>query len=156
MDSNQLFVYIWQRSQSDQLDIANKVKPDQIVAIVDALKPRSANLNELYDGASFLWADRPIKLDEKAQEKIVDAYVKDLWSLLLDVEWDQHGLESVVHRYLEAHPDMKLVEVATSLRAALTGKTVSPPIYDVMLALGRDETLARLKDRFYTEGDAIV
>jgi glutamyl-tRNA synthetase len=119
MDSNQLFVYIWQRSQADRLDIASKVKPEQIIAIVDALKPRSANLNELYDGASFLWATRPLPLDEKAQEKIVDAYVKDLWNMFLDANWDHDGLEAVVHRYLEEHPGMKLIDVATSLRAAL-------------------------------------
>ena len=61
-------------------------------------------------------------------------------------DWTADRLEAEVRAYVE-ETGTKLGKVAQPLRAALTGRTVSPPVFDVMAVLGRDETLARLQDQ---------
>ena len=60
-------------------------------------------------------------------------------------EWSAEALEAVVRGYAE-RVGLGLGKVAQPLRAALTGRTVSPPVFDVMAVFGRDEALARLQD----------
>jgi glutamyl-tRNA synthetase len=60
-------------------------------------------------------------------------------------EWTAATLESEVRSFSE-DSGIKLGKVAQPLRAALTGRSISPPVFDVMHALGRDESLSRLKD----------
>jgi glutamyl-tRNA synthetase len=60
-------------------------------------------------------------------------------------DWTSEGLETAVRAFAEAH-DHKLGALAQPLRAALTGSTVSPPVFEVMAALGREETLGRIAD----------
>ena len=130
---------------------ANGVKfepwvPKNLLKLIPVLQPRSANLNELYENASFMWATRPIQLDEKAQAKIDDEIISGIYDLL-----DDYGTDSNLHDLMVQYAEqtgIKLGDVAMSLRAALTGKTVSPPVDAVMYALGSAETLRRLKDRF--------
>jgi glutamyl-tRNA synthetase len=64
---------------------------------------------------------------------------------LQNASWTRDGLEGIVGRVAEAH-GMKLGKLAPPLRAALAGRTVSPSVFDMMLVLGRDETVARLDD----------
>jgi glutamyl-tRNA synthetase len=114
------------------------------------LKERAKTLIELVDGAAFLFADRPLALDEKAQ-KLLDAEGRDrLKTLLPRLEgashWQTAALEEIVRQYAE-EAGAKLGKVAQPLRAALTGKSVSPPVFDVMAVLGRDEALARIRDQ---------
>jgi glutamyl-tRNA synthetase len=61
-------------------------------------------------------------------------------------DWSAPATEAVLRAYAEQH-SLKLGAVAQPLRAALTGKTTSPPIFDVLAVLGKDESLARLRDR---------
>jgi glutamyl-tRNA synthetase len=58
-------------------------------------------------------------------------------------EWNAAALEAAV-RALAEEKSAKLGQLAQPLRAALTGKSASPPIFDMMVALGRDETLLRI------------
>jgi glutamyl-tRNA synthetase len=114
------------------------------------LKERAKTLIELIDGAAFLFADRPLPLDEKAQ-KLLDAEGRERLKALLPrlegaAHWQTAALEEIVRQYAE-EAGAKLGKVAQPLRAALTGKAVSPPVFDVMAVLGRDEALARLKDQ---------
>jgi glutamyl-tRNA synthetase len=114
------------------------------------LKERAKTLIELVNASDFLFADRPLPLDEKAQ-KLLDAEGRQrLADLLPKLEaanrWKAEELEEIVRTYAEA-AGAKLGKVAQPLRAALTGKAVSPPVFDVMAVLGRDEALARIKDQ---------
>jgi glutamyl-tRNA synthetase len=115
------------------------------------LKERAKTLVELVDGAGFLFADRPLALDDKAA-KLIDADARALLSGLIPqleaagANWTAAGLEAAVRAFADA-TGAKLGKVAQPLRAALTGRSVSPPVFDVMHALGRDETLSRLKDQ---------
>jgi glutamyl-tRNA synthetase len=113
------------------------------------LKERAKTLLELVDGAAFLFADRPLALDEKAA-KLMDADARAVLGALLQrlegvPEWTAAALEAEVRSFSEATGN-KLGKVAQPLRAALTGRSISPPVFDVMHALGRDESLSRLKD----------
>jgi glutamyl-tRNA synthetase len=122
----------------------------QLLAAIPSLKERAKTLIELLDGAGYLFAERPIALDDKAA-KLLDAEARErIRALLPKLEAAEHWLaaplEEIVRSYAEAN-GAKLGKVAQPLRAALTGKIVSPPVFDVMAVLGRDEALARIRDQ---------
>ncbi|WP_428525854.1 glutamate--tRNA ligase [Roseibium sp.] len=114
------------------------------------LKERAKTLVELTDSASYLWRQRPLENDEKAIKILTDdarAILGDLNGVLSGVaDWQAEPLEAAVKAYAE-DKDLKLGKVAQPLRAALTGRGTSPGIYDVLVALGRDESLARIADQ---------
>jgi glutamyl-tRNA synthetase len=121
----------------------------RLAKLLPALKERAKTVRELVDGAKFLFAERPLVIDEKAA-KLLDAEGKaSLAALLPDLarirNWTAATLESEVRVFADARA-AKLGKIAQPLRAALTGRTVSPPVFDAMDALGREETLARIKD----------
>jgi len=114
------------------------------------LKERAKTLIELIDNAGYLFAERPLALDDKA-EKQLDATGRETLAALLpelkDVEpWTPEVLEACVRSFAEA-TGRKLGKVAQPLRAALTGRTTSPGIFDVLQVLGRDEALGRIADQ---------
>ena len=122
----------------------------KISAAIPSLKERARTLPELAAGLLYLLAQRPLKLDDKAA-KLIDADAKTaLTALIARFEaaetWEATALEAIVREHAEEH-GLKLGKVAQPLRAALTGRAVSPPVFDVMAVLGRDEALARLKDQ---------
>ncbi len=113
------------------------------------LKERAKTLVELASSAAFYMRTRPIRPDEKAL-KLLDDNAKTLLAgfataLATVQNWRQDVLEAEARRIAEAG-GLALGKLAQPLRAALTGSTVSPPIFDVMEILGRDESLARIKD----------
>lgn len=129
-------------------------KPDQaeqaqIRAILPAVKERAKDLNELADGLLFLFAVRPIQPDAAAQKHLDDAAkarLRKIAEALRSIgDWSAAAIEASVRALAETE-QVKLGMLAQPLRAALTGRTVSPPIFDVAAVLGRDETLARLGD----------
>ncbi len=113
------------------------------------LKERAKTLVELAESARFYAQVRPLALDEKARRILEDGgreHLKQLSPLLADLGgWTNKALEDATRGYAEAQ-DIKLGKAAQPLRAALTGGTVSPGIFEVMEILGREETLARLDD----------
>ncbi len=122
---------------------------DKLRIALPGLKERAKTLLELVDGAAFLFADRPLSLDEKAA-KLVDADARAVLGAIIPrleaaPEWTAANLEAEVRSFAESS-GAKLGKIAQPLRAALTGRSISPPVFDVMHALGRDESLARLKD----------
>ena len=129
-----------------KLDGAMRAK---LAAAMPGLKERAKTLLELLDGAQFLFADRPLNPDEKAAALLDPAgksALSDLLPRLRAVEdWSAAGTEAVVRAYAE-EAGVKLGKVAQPLRAALTGRTTSPPIFDVLAVLGRDESLGRIED----------
>ena len=121
----------------------------KLAAALPSLKARAKTLKELVDGASYLIAERPLSLDEKAAKLLGDdtrALLGRLLPRLEAAEWTVGALESEVRSFAESE-GAKLGGVAQPLRAALTGRTVSPPVFDVMAVLGREEALARIRDQ---------
>jgi glutamyl-tRNA synthetase len=119
------------------------------------LKERAKTLVELLDNAGYLFAKRPLALDEKA-EKILTPQARMHLKGLADryasvAEWTAAALEAATRDYAQ-ETGIKLGEAAQPLRAALTGRTVSPGIFDVLYVLGRDESMARLADQARTGG----
>lgn len=112
------------------------------------LKPRAKTLVDMADGAAFLLRPRPLPVDAKA-EKILANGGRDLLADLLpsmdSLEWTAATLEAWARETAERR-ELKLGKVAQPIRAALSGSTVSPPIFEVMEILGRDESLARIRD----------
>ncbi|MCA1749181.1 MAG: glutamate--tRNA ligase [Sphingomonadales bacterium] len=115
-----------------------------------SVKMRAKTVHELVDGTLFLFRTRPLKLDEKAEKLLEDAdraLLAELHGDLSAVEdWREDVLDTAVRNFAEAR-DLKLGKVAQPLRAALTGQAVSPGIFDVLLLLGREESLARIADQ---------
>lgn len=121
-----------------------------LLQAMPGLKERAKTLLELSESALFLFRSRPLELTAAAQD-ILDAPARALLSDLVAVleglaDWSHDVLEARVQAYA-AEKDIKLGKVAQPLRAALTGSTVSPGIYDVLMVLGREESLARLNDQ---------
>ena len=114
------------------------------------LKPRAKNLNELAEGGAFLFKARPLDLDERAQALLGGA-AGDLLALLHAAlaalpQWTAEATEQAVREVAEK-AGVKLGQVAQPLRAALTGRATSPGIFDVLVLLGREESLARVQDQ---------
>ena len=134
-------------AMKQKLDAAMREK---LIAAMPGLKERAKTVLELIEGAGFLFADRPIKMDEKAETLLSDGGSANLDLLLPALkdqqEWTAQALEQTVRELSERH-SVKLGQLAQPLRAALTGRLSSPGIFDVLVVLGRDESLARIADQ---------
>ncbi len=121
----------------------------QLLAAMPGLKERAKTLNELVDGAGFLVAKRPLGMDEKAAEILAKGGKAHLAALLPQLaaldSWSAAATEAAVRAYVETS-GAKLGQVAQPLRAALTGRSTSPGIFDVLAVLGREESLGRIAD----------
>ena len=112
------------------------------------LKERSKTLPELLEKAEFVLTSRPIRPDDKAAAALDDVsrgMLKELTPHLRNASWNRETLEDVMNGFAAAQ-DTKFGKLAGPLRAALAGRAVTPSVFDMMLVLGRDETLARLTD----------
>ena len=123
---------------------------DKLAAALPSLKERAKTLKELIDGVGYLLASRPLQLDDKAA-KLLDADARSALAKLLAKfeainDWQVQPLEAAVRDFAE-ESGVKLGKIAQPLRAVLTGKAVSPPVFDVMTVLGREEALARIRDQ---------
>ncbi len=117
--------------------------------LMPALKTRARTLVELAETAAFLVRERPLTPDDKAA-RLLDEDGRKLVAeaaaaLAAAEDWSAATLEAALRTFAEAR-DLKFGRVAQPLRAALTGRTISPGIFDVLVVLGRDESLARLRD----------
>jgi glutamyl-tRNA synthetase len=128
----------------------DRVGWNKLDSVLPALMERAKTLKDIPAGASFLFAERPLTLDDKAAKLLDDgarAVLKDLSAEFTALAgWEAPELESIVKAYAE-RTGRKLGQAAQPLRAALTGSTVSPPVFDIMVTLGRDESLARINDQ---------
>jgi glutamyl-tRNA synthetase len=123
---------------------------DTVLAALPELQPRAKTVLELVDLAQFIYAVRPISVDDAAAAQLTQdarqsiAEFIEVLSVLDD--WSVTALDGAARSFAEAR-GLKLGKVAQPLRAALTGRTVSPGIFEVMVLIGREESLARLKDQ---------
>ena len=134
-------------------ELAKTILPDgwtKLERAMPGLKDRAKTLVELLDGAAYLFARRPLPIDDQAA-KLLDApgraTLADLLPALEAVEpWLAERVEGCVRAFAE-ETGRKLGKVAQPLRVALTGKTTSPGIFDVLEVLGRDESIERIRDQ---------
>jgi glutamyl-tRNA synthetase len=121
-----------------------------LVKAMPELKPRANTLVQLAQSACFLFAERPIDIDDAAAALLTtDAralLAAAHGKLVALANWDSASLEAAIREVAEAS-GAKLGKLAQPLRAALTGRTTSPGIFDVLALLGRDESLARIADQ---------
>ena len=112
------------------------------------LKDKAKTLPELIEKANFVLSERPLERDDKADralDTVSIGILRELTPHLQNVSWDRNTLEAVAQQVATAH-EIGFGKIASPLRAALAGRAVSPSVFDMMLVLGREETLARRKD----------
>jgi glutamyl-tRNA synthetase len=121
-----------------------------LTSAMPELKTRARDLNELAEGAAFLFKQRPLELTEKAASLLDDEARGRLAGiaerLQAETDWTIEALEANLKTYAE-ELELGLGKLAQPLRAALTGQATSPGIFDVLVLLGREESLARILDQ---------
>jgi len=122
----------------------------QLLKAMPSLKERAKTLIELIDAADFIFADRPLEIEPKATALLTPETRELIGRLRQALEtvtpWSVATTEAAMRAFAEAN-NLKLGAVAQPLRVALTGRTTSPGIFEVLAVLGREECLARLKDQ---------
>jgi len=129
----------------DQLGVEDRKKMLKVLPII---KMRSKRLSDLLDKAYFVLGSRPFTPNETAKlalNSVSHSILEALTAALQHATWSLEGLEGCVQEFAATN-DIKLGMIAQPLRAALTGRTVSPSVFDMMAVLGREETLGRLED----------
>jgi glutamyl-tRNA synthetase len=132
-----------------KLGIADEQKP-LLLSAMPELKARAHDLNQLAEGARFLFDSRPLELDEAAST-LLTAESRTLLgaahAALADLDdWSHDSTEQAIRAVADAN-GVKLGKLAQPLRAALTGRTTSPGIFDVLVLLGKGESLSRIADQ---------
>ena len=122
----------------------------QLLQAMPNLKERAKTLIELIDSAYYIFADRPLEMDVKAAALLTPANRELVGRLRVSLgavtDWTAEATEAAMRAFADQE-GLKFGAVAQPLRAALTGRTTSPGIFDVLAVLGRDESLARLGDQ---------
>ncbi|WP_425045298.1 glutamate--tRNA ligase [Primorskyibacter sp. S87] len=127
------------------------LNPEQAAGIQRAmycLKERARTFPELIEKAEFVLASRPIEPDAKAAKALAsvsNGILSELTPHLQNVSWTRNDLEECLNAFAE-DKGTKFGKLAGPMRAALAGRAVTPSVFDMMLVLGREETLARLQD----------
>ena len=120
---------------------------DLLTQAMPVLKTRAKSINELVEGAAFLFAERPLEMTDKAAGLLDDEARQRLAGLseMLHVQndWTSEALEATTKSYAEKL-ELGLGKLAQPMRAALTGTTTSPGIFDVLVLLGKEESLLRI------------
>jgi len=120
----------------------------RLEAILPILKAKAKTLPAILDQGRFALIARPVEVEEKAAtalDTVSRGILGELTAALQHVSWDRDDLEATAKQIGESH-GLGLGKIAAPLRAALAGRSSTPSVFDMMLALGRDETLARLQD----------
>jgi glutamyl-tRNA synthetase len=122
----------------------------QLLRAMPSLKERAKTLLDLISGSYFIFADRPLELEPKAAALLTPETRELIGKLRTALEavtdWSSETTEAAMRNFAEQN-NLKLGAVAQPLRVALTGRTTSPGIFDVLAVLGRDQCLARLADQ---------
>jgi glutamyl-tRNA synthetase len=135
-----------------RLDDALRAK---LVRAMPGLKERAKTLIELLEHSRFIWADRPLPMEDKARALLTAEARALLRGLVPNFEaiadWSAETTEAAVRNYADS-ANVKLGSVAQPLRAALTGRVTSPGIFDVLAVLGKGDSLARIREQAQPEG----
>ncbi|MGH6671867.1 MAG: glutamate--tRNA ligase [Xanthobacteraceae bacterium] len=138
---------------ADGAALAAKLTPrlrEQLLAAMPSLKERAKTLIDLIDGAHFLFTVRPIPIDDKARALLTPSGQAMLYEIARELSavepWTSETAEQAVRMFAE-NRGLKLGAIAQPLRAALTGRTTSPGIFEVLAVLGKTESLGRIADQ---------
>ncbi len=121
---------------------------DDLTQALPFLKKSARTYEQLTEKARFILKTRPFTPDEKAAkalDSVSRGILNELTPQLQNVSWTRDALEAALNGFAEGQ-DLKFGKLAQPLRAALAGRTVSPSVFDMMLVIGREETLSRLAD----------
>ena len=153
-----VIVYINQKNNNQLASLIKDIYKEKNVIVnskqlllleegMNGLKTRARTLNELAEMSSFYLEDAPINLDEKSKKILNDntkILLKNYHDHLSKLEiWEQNNIEEDIKLYCETN-NLNLGKLAQPLRAATTGKSVSPGLYELMEVLGKVETLNRI------------
>jgi glutamyl-tRNA synthetase len=132
-----------------RLEVTDAASIERLTRGMAGLKARAKTLKELAENAKIYVTARPLPMAEKAAALLTPdakALLGELGAGFAETaDWTAASLEAAVRQFAEAR-GVKLGQVAQPLRAALTGSTTSPGIFEVMEILGRDECLGRIAD----------
>ncbi|MFN7003135.1 MAG: glutamate--tRNA ligase [Roseinatronobacter sp.] len=121
---------------------------EALLQAMPLVKDKAKGFGQILEKAHFILTSRPIVPDEKAAAALDDVsrgILRELTPRLRNASWEREFLEAIVSEIAQAH-GLGLGKLAQPLRAALAGRTASPSVFDMMLLLGREETLGRLQD----------
>ena len=128
----------------------NDTTKQMLLKALPVLKERAKTLVELVNSAQFIVNQRPLPIDDKAStilENLDDGFLSDLQKNLSAIEsWNHDSIKDAIKAFADSK-GLKLGKVAPALRAALTGTTVSPGIFDVVEILGQEEAIGRIGDQ---------
>ena len=132
------------------IEALDEEKRAQLLKAMPVLKERAKTLVELIENASFIYESRPLNMNEKAASLLTE----DSRTLFVELanelealnEWNHDTIDTSIRAFAEKS-DLKLGKIAQPLRAALTGKTTSPGIFDVADVLGQQEVILRIRDQ---------
>ncbi|MDF1873470.1 glutamate--tRNA ligase [Vannielia sp.] len=148
MDNMSLMGEIEAYLTSIEAEELSEAQKDGLLRAMYCLKGSARTLPVLLEKAVFVLASRPIVPDEKAAKNLDDVSRRMLGELtphLQNASWNRETLEATLNEFAEAK-DTKFGKLAGPLRAALAGRAATPSVFDMMLVIGRAETLARLQD----------
>jgi glutamyl-tRNA synthetase len=139
------------KSVAERLGKANDAAALALLArAMPGLKSRAKTLKDLAENAGFYVQQRPLTFVDKAKAMLVTPETAALMPKIIEAyaaaaDWQAAALEEKARSFAES-AGVKLGAVAQPLRAALTGSTQSPPIFEVMEILGKAEAMARLSE----------
>jgi glutamyl-tRNA synthetase len=135
-----------QRARAGSSALSEAARTRLLAAMPD-LKERAKTIVELEDAAAFLFEDGPRPLDAQADKVLTPearALLGEIVSQFAKIDWQTEALETAMRHFADAK-GLKLGQVAQPIRAALTGRTTSPPIFNMLTVLGKAESLVRLE-----------
>jgi glutamyl-tRNA synthetase len=137
-------------------DELTATQADGLLKGMYCLKERAKTFPELLDKATFALISRPITPDEKASkhlDNVSRGILNELTPQLHNASWDRDSLEAVLNSFCEAQ-GTKFGKLAGPLRAALAGRAVTPSVFDMMIVLGQEESMARITEAANGAADA--
>lgn len=148
-DDARLLDIVWPMIEEKLAGVLAEGARERVLTGMAGLKERTKNTLELAESAEVYARARPLPMSEKAAKLLNQealSHVQQFRAILADLDdWSATASHDAAKQFAE-DAGLKLGKVAQPLRAALTGSNVSPPIFEVMEILGRDESLARIDD----------
>jgi glutamyl-tRNA synthetase len=126
-----------------------KAHKDAVVTALPALKTRAKTILDLVAGTEFIYPTRPLQFEDKAKAAI-EGDAKEILCAVEPVlaglnDWSHDNIDAALRQFAE-EKELKFGKVAQPLRAAITGKNATPGCFDVLLILGQEESLSRLRE----------
>ena len=147
--TDELFAFVSREALPRAVDPSGR---ERVLRAMPALKERAKTLVELAQSAEFLFTEGPRPLDPAAEKVLTPAaraLAAEVMGALEVTDWTAPSLEAAARSFAETR-QRKLSDVAQPLRALITGRATSPPLFGVMALLGRAE--CRLRVEAYVSG----